>query len=154
MRRALRGLLVAGFSSAALLFSGSAVAQQQPQQETSPYVQAVIDRLSALVTPMAQQGYPNYEVIGFNAINSGATETINYTAADAQDVVLVAVCDTDCTDIDLRVRNNGGVVGEDVLTDAVPVVPVAAGGRPLNIDVIMAACSQNPCVYGVAVFRR
>ncbi|HRP10583.1 MAG TPA: hypothetical protein PLK37_06090 [Terricaulis sp.] len=153
MKTILRGLAAAGLASTALLFTGPAVAQQE-QQQVSPYVQAVIDQLSALVPAMAQQGYPNYEVLQLNAINNGVTEPFNYANADAQDVVFIAVCDTDCSNIDLRVKNGGRVVGEDVLDDKLPVVQTAESARPLNVDVIMTTCSQNPCVYGLAVFRR
>jgi len=153
MRTTLRGLAAIGLATATLAFTGPAAAQQQ-QQQVSPYVQAVIDQLSALVPAMAQQGFPNYEVVHLGAINNGTTETLNYTNNDAQDVVFIAVCDTDCSNIDLRVKNGGRVIGEDVLDDKVPVVPTPAGARPLNLDVIMTTCSQNPCVYGLAVFRR
>lgn len=151
MAKLIKGLLACA-AMATLAFGAPASAQQQEQ--VSPYVQAVIDQLSALVPAMAQQGYPNYEVVGFNAINNGATETVNYTAGDSSDVVFVAVCDTDCSNLDMRVRSGGRVIGEDVLADDVPVVPVQSTARPLSLDVIMTACSQNPCVYGVAVFRR
>jgi hypothetical protein len=149
MKRALRGLLIAGLSAATLFSLSSAAAQQQ----TNPHVEIVVAQLAERVPLMAQNGYPNYELIGANAINNGTSQTINYTSNDGQDVVLVGVCDGDCSDIDLRVRSGGRVIGEDVLADDVPVVQVQPGGRPLSIEVIMAACSVDPCYYGVAVFR-
>lgn len=149
MKRAVRGLLIAGLSSAALLSLSSAAAQEQ----TNPHVEIVIAQLAERVPLMAQNGYPNYELVGANAINNGTSQTISYTANDAQDVVFVGVCDGDCSDLDLRLRSGGRVIGEDVLTDDVPVVQVQPGARPLSIEVIMAACSANPCYYGVAVFR-
>lgn len=149
MRMTLRGLMAAGLAAAGFLMTTSATAQ-----EMSQYERVVIEQLAAIVPQMAQRGYPNYELIGFNAINNGANETINYATRDTSDIVLIGVCDSDCTDVDLRVRGSSGVIGEDVLADDVPIVPVTATERPLTVNVIMTACSQNPCVYGVAVFRR
>ncbi len=150
MKRALRGLMIAGAASAALLFTGSATAQDQ---QTNPHVEIVIQQIAQRVPLMAQNGYPNYELIGINAINNGASQTINYTANDAQDVVFVGVCDGDCSNLDMRIRSGQRVIGEDVLADDVPVVQVQSGSRPFDVEVIMTACSANPCVYGVAVFR-
>ncbi len=154
MTRTLKGIFVASACALSLAVGAPAAAQQQ-QEEVSPYVQQVIDQLAAISPQLAQNGYGAPEVVGFNAINGGATETLNYTTQDSTDIVFVGVCDNDCSDLDLRVRNaQGGLVGEDVLADAVPVVQAAQGARPLSVDVIMTTCSQNPCVYGVAVYRK
>jgi hypothetical protein len=154
MAKVLKGLLAAGVAMATFALGATAGAQQQ-QEEVSPYVQAVITQFQAIVPAMAERGYPNFELIGLNAINNGASETVNYAEQDAQDIVFVAVCDNDCSNIDLRVRSGNRAIGEDVLADDVPVVQAPAGlGRPLSVDVIMTTCTVNPCVYGVAVFRR
>ena len=154
MKRVFRGLIFAGMAGATLALGAPAAAQQQ-QEEVSPYVQQVAASLVAVTQQMGQNGYGNPELVAFNAINGGTSQAFSYATQDSGDIMIVGVCDNDCTDLDLRVRNaQGGVVGEDVLTDAIPVVPAPAGGRPLNIDVIMAACSQDPCVFGVAVYRR
>lgn len=151
-KNAVRGLLAASVAAATLMFGATAGAQQQ--EEVSPHVQIVIDQFREIVPTMQQQGYPNFEVIALNAINTGATETFNYTAQDNGDIVFIAVCDGDCTDLDMRVRGSGGVIGEDVLDDSVPVVQVNTNARPLSVDTIMVTCSVQPCVYGLAVFRR
>ncbi|MCR6643315.1 MAG: hypothetical protein NVV62_01600 [Terricaulis sp.] len=152
-KNAVRGLLAASVAAATLMFGATAGAQQQ-QEEVSPHVQIVIDQFRQIVPMMQQQGYPNFEVIALNAINSGATETFNYTAQDNGDIVFIAVCDGDCTNLDMRVRNGGGLIGEDVLDDKLPMVQVNANARPLSVDTIMVNCTVQPCVYGLAVFRR
>lgn len=152
MKRVFRGLIFAGMAGATLALGAPAAAQQE---EVSPYVQQVATRLEAVTQQMTQNGYGNPELVAFDAINNGASQAFSYATQDSGDIMIVGVCDDDCSDLDLRVRNaQGGVVGEDVLLDAIPVVPAPAGGRPLNIDVIMATCSQDPCVFGVAVYRR
>lgn len=153
MTRVLKGLIFASMAGAALTLGAPAAAQQQ-QEEVSPYVQQVAARLGAVTQQLSEAGYGEPELIGFNAINGGASQAISYTTQDNRPIMIVGVCDDDCTDLDLRVRDaQGGVLGEDVLTDAIPVVTVESTARPLNVDVIMAACTQNPCVFGVAVYR-
>lgn len=153
MNKVMRGAAAAALVTA-LMLSPTATAQQQ-QQEVSPYVQQVIDQLAGVSQQLSQNGYGAPELVSFNAINSGAVETFTYETNDNTPITFVGVCDSDCSDLDLRVRNaQGGVVGEDVLTDDMPVVHAPQGARPLSVDVIMASCSQNPCVYGVAVYRR
>jgi hypothetical protein len=152
MKRVVQGLIFAGMAASTLTFGAPAVAQQE---QVSPYVQQVASRLEGVTQRMAQSGYGSPELVGFNAINNRTAETLAYASQDGGDVIFVGVCDDDCTDLDLRVRNaQGGVVGEDVLADNIPAVPAPTGGRPLSVEVIMAACTQDPCVYGVAVYRR
>lgn len=66
-----------------------------------------------------------------------------------------AVCDADCSDLDLRLRNSANVVvAEDVLSDDVPVflfTPRISG--PYYLEVLMYECSLNPCLYDVAADR-
>lgn len=67
----------------------------------------------------------------------------------------LAVCDNDCTDIDLRVYDpSGKLVGEDVLLDDYPVVSFTAShSATYTVEVIMATCSVAPCYYAVGTFE-
>jgi hypothetical protein len=68
---------------------------------------------------------------------------------------LVAVCDVDCTDLDLRVLDGGGsVLAQDVEPEAyasVEIVPARDG--TLRVEPVMANCTASPCLYAVAVFE-
>lgn len=156
MSNIIRGFRAAGIGLGLLaaLGAGTVSAQNAQDQEVPPHVQAVIDQFAGLVPIMAEAGYPNFEVLSLEGLNSGASASLQYTAADSSPVFVVGACDNDCTDLDLRVRSGNRLVGEDVLDDAMPVVEVPAGGRPLTIETSMAACSVDPCVYGVVVFRK
>jgi hypothetical protein len=110
MKRVVQGLIFAGMAASTLTFGAPAVAQQE---QVSPYVQQVASRLEGVTQRMAQSGYGSPELVGFNAINNRTAETLAYASQDGGDVIFVGVCDDDCTDLDLRVRNaQGGVVAK------------------------------------------
>jgi hypothetical protein len=78
---------------------------------------------------------------------SVALESGKYTA--------VAVCDIDCSDVDLRVTGAAdGLMGEDVLADDVPVVEFqvkSAGSYEFQVD--MVSCRADDCGYGFRLYR-
>lgn len=67
-----------------------------------------------------------------------------------------AVCDFDCSDVDLAVFDAGGsLVGSDNLADDVPVVEfeVKKGGGRYFFAVQMVDCSTGSCGYGFRLFK-
>lgn len=67
-----------------------------------------------------------------------------------------AVCDFDCSDVDLAVYDAGGsLIGSDTLTDDMPVVEfeVRKGGGRYYIAVQMVDCSTGTCGYGFRLFK-
>ena len=64
-----------------------------------------------------------------------------------------AVCDEDCDDIDLVLRDDfGNVVDEDAEGDAVPSVGVTVReDADYEIEVEMYLCAQRRCSYGVII---
>ena len=68
---------------------------------------------------------------------------------------VIGVCDEDCSDFDLEVKDaNAEIVGSDVLDDDAPrVVLENVRGGAYQIGSMMAACSADPCLTGVRVYR-
>lgn len=152
-KNAVRGLLAAGVAAATLMFGATAGAQQQEQN--NPYLMQVVSQLAQFSERAQQAGFGPPELIAASALAAGASETHNYANSAGREIVVVAVCDNDCNDIDLRIRDGkGNVIGEDVLPDALPIVPVPAGAGPLAVEAAVAHCAQAPCVYAVAVYAR
>jgi hypothetical protein len=85
-------------------------------------------------------------------LNNGATAThfINLNANVSY--TIGAVCDEDCTDIDMSLYDeNGNLVSEDVLEDNYPVVNVAPiRNAQFRLVLSMFACSIEPCRYQIA----
>jgi hypothetical protein len=69
--------------------------------------------------------------------------------------VILAVCDEDCSDIDLRLYSGSTLVSEDVQVDDYPVVTVKPStSHDYRLEAVMASCSSSPCRYGVAIYSR
>lgn len=70
---------------------------------------------------------------------------------------VVAVCDAECVDLDLRAHAPGGedVLDEDVSTDDVPVLSfTATRDGPHPIAVIMSECRADMCHFGLKILSR
>ncbi|HEX8431578.1 MAG TPA: hypothetical protein VF625_09830, partial [Longimicrobium sp.] len=69
--------------------------------------------------------------------------------------IVAAVCDGDCSDLDLFVTNAAGSVGSDELEDDVPMVDfTVTRAGPHTFRVAMAACSAEPCAWGATIFAQ
>jgi hypothetical protein len=67
---------------------------------------------------------------------------------------LVAVCDEDCGDMDLRVLDGSYVVAQDTGVDPdahLEISPARSG--TLTVEAIVHACAQNPCHFGVGAYE-
>ena len=72
-----------------------------------------------------------------------------------EDYVIMAVCDEDCDDIDLRLFSGTTLVDEDVEVDDYPVVQVKpTAARSYRLEVVMESCDTSPCRYGVAIYAK
>lgn len=84
----------------------------------------------------------------------GATARSSIQVEGGMRYTLVAVCDDDCDDIDLRVLDGTYVVGQDVAPDENATVQISPGrSGTLTVEAIMGSCKESPCRYGVAVYE-
>lgn len=70
---------------------------------------------------------------------------------------VVAVCDGDCVDLDLRAHVPGTdeMLDEDVSTDKVPVLTfTATADGPHPVSVIMSDCRTELCYFALKVLSR
>lgn len=69
----------------------------------------------------------------------------------------VAVCDNDCSNVDLAVYDaSGAEVAADVLDDDVPVIDFEAqdGAASYEFEVRMVSCTTPACGYGFRLYRQ
>lgn len=80
--------------------------------------------------------------------------TLNLTAGKTYRIV--GVCDFDCADVNLELRDaSGAVVSSDLLEDDVPIVevsPTADGAYTARF--IMTNCTTAPCFASARMFQR
>lgn len=144
-RLALGLLLAVAACGGAARSAGSGGAPSQYTQQVKGY----LDRLSSNA---AKQGFKRV-VAGpvYGSLNDDAKSSHDMTVVSGREYVLFGACDNDCTDLDLLIYDNSGsLVRRDVATDDRPVLvftPSKSG--KYKIEVVMAACTDQPCRYGL-----
>lgn len=98
-----------------------------------------------------------YHYGGFSktgALRAGGTETLTVRLGSNVHTMVVGVCDTDCSDMDLVLLDaSGRQVDSDVTDDDVPIVSVSPPrDGTYTLEVRMIDCDSSPCRYGVQQF--
>lgn len=90
----------------------------------------------------------------FSSAANGTTTRAEIQVTAGGRYTLVAVCDRDCADMDMRVLDGTYVVAQDVGTarHATLEITPARTGR-LTVEAIVYQCSQNPCHFAVAAYE-
>ena len=101
-------------------------------------------------------GYEMTHDILFSSLAEGESETFTIDVRNGFDYRMLALCDEDCSDIDVFLEDAGGeVLDSDVSLNDAPVVSYASrGAGQVRLRVRMYSCSTEPCFFGVAVFGR
>jgi len=92
----------------------------------------------------------------YGSLNDNDYTYYNLTLNSYWTYRLTAVCDGDCSDIDLYLYDeNGNIIDDDEEVDDFPIVgcnPKWSGKFKLKVK--MVACNINPCRFAIAVFRK
>jgi hypothetical protein len=142
-----RGTILSSVFAVALLALPSVASAQS-------YAEAVWSQLNDVYNQVNGEGFDsrNY-VIGRMA--NGSSDSWSFTLPGGNSYKIVGVCDNDCQDLDIRVSSGDNVVAEDVLDDDVPIVNFTAKNETrYSVRVTMAACTADPCFWGIAVFYK
>lgn len=108
----------------------------------------VAAQLDAVTTDMGLT--PGARVTG--RLASGRSQMVNIQAPGGQ-VYFIGVCDENCRDFDLLVRDSSGrELDRDHELDDVPIVALQAAAGTYTVEVSMADCTGE-CHWGVGVFR-
>lgn len=102
-------------------------------------------------------GLTNYELTHEPYLGQLEDNTKEYVSLDldaSRNYTILAVCDSDCGDIDLNLYDeNNNLIDSDTEYDDYPVVqvmPVWSG--TFNLEVTIPNCAAQYCYYGVGVF--
>ena len=128
---------------AAALIAAPAQAQEQ----------IVTTQLDSAVVLMAGQGFTPADDAVRGSLDQGEDEEFELELEAGKTYIIMAVCDGDCSDLDLALTSSGQDVDSDYEPDDVPMVMVEVErSATYNLKVEMATCSVEPCAFGVAVF--
>jgi hypothetical protein len=89
-------------------------------------------------------------------LNDDATASHSLDVVGGNSYALFGVCDNDCVDLDLRIHDQAGnLIMQDIQTNDTPLLTFTANtsGR-YRVQVLMAACTRNPCYYGIELRAR
>jgi len=115
----------------------------------------------AFVTQVFNQLQANYveSDVSFRSyvigkLDDDATDTWTFGLTASTAYVIAAVCDNDCSDIDVQVFDPAGqLVVQDSGADDHPVVRFVTKQEGVyKILVRMYVCRSNPCFFGVGIF--
>ena len=86
-------------------------------------------------------------------LNAGTSDTYELMLEQGIAYKFVAVCDSDCLDVDLWIADpSGQEVAVDELDDAIPIVDlVPESNGVFTIGVEMIECVSEPCFYGLSI---
>ncbi len=85
-------------------------------------------------------------------LSQGASAEFTLTMPAGKTGIVMAICDGDCSDLDLRVTSGSREVGSDLEPDDAPMVMLENVSGRLTVKVEMAACSVAPCGYRLMLF--
>jgi hypothetical protein len=89
-------------------------------------------------------------------LNHDASESLTLPLRAGRQYAVLAVCDNDCTDIDLRLYSGSDKeISVDIEDDDTPIVTIAPDqDGKFRLKITMAKCSTSPCFYGVGLFAK
>lgn len=101
----------------------------------------------------------DYAVAGFafeGSLREGSERNLDLRLTRGTEIMIVGLCDSDCTDVDLRLYDpSGSAVESDLLRDDFPMLKIIPSRSGVyRVKVQMAACSREPCYYTVQAFTR
>lgn len=115
----------------------------------------VSDQLRRAGETLRDQGFRARPDPLTGSLNQGETEQLWIGLREGAAYALVAVCDSACTDMDLRLLDDTShevAVAIDPGAAVLRITPTRGGKYRLRV--VMAACGHSPCRYGVGVFEK
>ena len=123
------------------------------QDEFERQVRAQLDAVSESIR---NDGYRLVQEIHMGRLDDDGEEAVTFDLGRGQTYMLMGVCDTDCSDLDLVLYDgDGDEVDSDLELDDVPIVEVSVDrADSYRLEVTMAACDAEPCRFGIGVYGR
>lgn len=113
-------------------------------------------QLNDAVKQLGREGFSLTHQIVTGSLKQKEYEEIEFELEAGGNYLILGVCDTDCSDLDLELRDAaGGRVDIDEGEDDVPVVAVSVPRTArYTVRAVMISCADEPCRYGVGAVRQ
>jgi len=136
---------------------GSRSTSSAPTPARGEHTTQVLGYLSRLATNARNQGYSR-DVAGpvYGHLDDDGIATHEMSVSSGVDYALIGACDNDCTDVDLKISDAAGnVIMQDIAVDDTPVLLFHSNSAgKWQVKVVMAACTRNPCYYGIQLLAK
>ena len=125
----------------------------QSQTDYDDQVRDFIDTSGQII--LEPQGFNSTQQVFPGSLSANSDFDHWITLDGGEERAVLAVCDEDCSDIDLYLYDEGGVlIDSDTSTDDVPVLLVTPPRRTrYRVQVTMYDCEVEPCFYAVGVYQ-
>ena len=139
--------------SLAIALACATAASAQDQDYTDQVYRQLHDRYRALAASGKEL---RLETTVINAVDEDGTDDWTFNLEAGRRYAVIAACDDDCGDLDLRVEDyeTEEVLSEDTESDATPVVTFSPGasGR-CTIRMSMYSCGTRYCYAGFSLYE-
>ena len=137
------------------LVTSAAAAAAQGNRPPDRWDREVADQLRRAGQALQEQGYRARPEPLAGALNQGETEQLWIGLRQGGEYALVAVCDSACGDLDLRLLDEGSHEVAVAIDPGPPVLRISPSRNgKYRLRVVMVACGHSPCRYGVGVFEK
>lgn len=126
------------------------------QAQENRFEEQVAFQMSIVESFANSVGYEMTHDLIFSSLDEGESETFTVDVRSGFDYRMLALCDEDCSDIDVYLEDmSGDELDQDVSLNDAPVVSMTArSDQQVRLRVRMYSCSTEPCYFGVAIFGR
>lgn len=102
------------------------------------------------------RGFAGSQAFSGGSLDERETGELRYALKGGERYVAIGLCDEQCKDIDLGVYDEAGMeLASDRQEDAIPIVELAPESDAIAIFRIkMIRCDEQPCSYGVGIYRK
>lgn len=105
---------------------------------------------------MQAMGYKESHDEDYDELAEGGVNRSNYSVTKGRSYKVIAVCDSDCDDVDLIVYDrDGNWIEADVEDDATPIVDfTAAYSGKYEVQTKVRKCTTSTCYYRTRVYTK
>lgn len=138
-------------------------APASPAEATTPadadanqWVAQVQGQLDAFRRDQVPAGYASWVPPQLDQLGARQMHTAQIPVQPGMSFLIIAVCDADCSDLDLVLTDaRGNLITADQKEDDYPMVAYqGTSPEPLSLQVQMITCAAETCVYGYEIYAK
>jgi hypothetical protein len=141
---------------ASALLALAALAQPGAAQVPDPYATQLAQGLARQERLWAQEGYQRVDGPHAGGLPAGGAQRFSFLFHSGGEYRVVAVCDVDCRNIDLRLYDQMGnpIIADGAVGRAATITSQPRWTGPFVVEVRITHCRAAPCYFALNVYER